>query len=206
MPSSFATTAVALLVAAVAAQEQLHLSLTGRAGEMALDFVVHPATATGIRVTLDGSVDVPVNCKTATLNKYEAQFCMALFKGLAANSKHTYVASSSVATSATYSFTSEPSARPPIVAVYADFGLSNDLSLKALVADAAHGGFDMVGGLLIITGVSERASHNPTLRRLFTLVTGPTISTRGCLRQATASCVPSSRTLQRCHTWALLAT
>lgn len=133
---------VTAALAAVSAQEQLHLSVTGRKGEMALDFVVHPATATGVTVKLDG-VAVASDCKTATLNKYEAQWCTALFTGLAPNSVHTYAVTSS-AGSATFSFTSEPSARPPIMAVYADFGLSNDESLKALLADSKAGGFDYV--------------------------------------------------------------
>ena len=134
------------LLATAAAQEQLHLSLTGVAGQMALDFVVSPSTATGVTVTL-GTTPVPSDCVASTLNNtlhVEAQFCTALFTDLTAGATYSYVVSSSAGSSATYSFISEPSARPPIFAVYADFGLGNDESLKALVADAASGGFDAV--------------------------------------------------------------
>ncbi len=135
--------ASAALLALSSAQEQLHLSVTGRANEMALDFIVHPATATGISVKL-GSVSVPTDCETATINGYTAQFCVALFTGLASNTAYSYIVSSSVNTSATYSFTNAPSSRPPIFAVYADFGIGNDESMSTLVADGKNGGFDYV--------------------------------------------------------------
>ena len=51
------------------AQEQLHLSLTGVANEVALDFVVHPANATQVAVTLNGA-PVSADCATATINAY----------------------------------------------------------------------------------------------------------------------------------------
>jgi hypothetical protein len=51
------------------AQEQLHLSLTGVANEVALDFVVHPANATQVAVTLNGA-PVSADCATATINSY----------------------------------------------------------------------------------------------------------------------------------------
>jgi hypothetical protein len=126
------------------AQEQLHLSLTGAANEVALDFVVHPANATQVAVTLNGA-PVDADCTTATINAYTAQFCVALFSGLAPNTQYTYaVTSSAAARPVTYSFTNAPSARPPIFAVYADFGFGNDVSLSALVKDAAQNGFDYV--------------------------------------------------------------
>ncbi len=70
---------------------------------------------------------------------------MALFSGLAPNTQYTYaVTSSAAARPVTYSFTNAPSDRPPIFAVYADFGFGNDVSLSALVKDAAQNGFDYV--------------------------------------------------------------
>ena len=41
-------------------------------------------------------------------------------------------------------FTNQPSSRAPIFAVYADFGLTNDVSLAALIKDSSSGGFDYV--------------------------------------------------------------
>ena len=78
------------------AQEQLHLSLTGAANEVALDFVVHPANATQVAVTLNGA-PVDADCTTATINAYTAQFCVALFSGLAPNTQYTYAVTSSAA-------------------------------------------------------------------------------------------------------------
>ena len=69
--------------------------------------------------------------------------------GLAANTEYDYSVGSDAGRVA-FSFTNEPAARPPIFAVYADFGYKNDESLKALIADAEAGGFDAVihaGGL-----------------------------------------------------------
>jgi hypothetical protein len=51
---------------------------------------------------------------------------------------------SSSAAAAAFSFTNAPSARAPIFAVYADFGIGNDESINALYKDAAAGGFDAV--------------------------------------------------------------
>ena len=141
-----ARTALTLLLGAIPAalaQEQLHLSLTGRDNEVALDFVIHPASATGVVVKL-GASPIPTSCATATINKYTAQFCTALFTGLAPNSQYSYSVSSSVGATPVYNFTNAPSDRAPIFAVYADFGLSNDVSLAALVKDAQNNGFDYV--------------------------------------------------------------
>jgi len=86
---------------------------------------------------------VPSDCVTATLNGYRAQFCTALFTGLAPATSYSYSVKSSEGASAVYTFTNAP-ARAPIFAVYADFGLGNDESLSALIADAKNGGFDYV--------------------------------------------------------------
>ena len=128
------------LIASVVAQEQLHLSLTGKAGEVALDFV-SVESATGITVLLDGVAVPSLECATSNLNGFQAKFCTALFTGLTPNSAHGYVVKSSEG-SANYSFVSEPES--PVFAIYADFGLKNDESMKTLVEDAKEGGFDYV--------------------------------------------------------------
>ena len=137
--------AAILLATSALAQEQMHLSVTGTAHEMALDFVAS-ATATGVAVALDGA-PVPADCVTATINEYTAQFCTALFTGLAPNTQHSYTVKSSAAVSPLYKFNSGPAGkggRAPIFAMYADFGLNNDLSLSALIKDSQSGGFDYV--------------------------------------------------------------
>ena len=134
--------ALALLSVAYA-QEQAHLSLTGSPTTMALDFVVANTAATGIKVTYGQASSATVDCQTQTLNTYKAQWCTALMTGLQANTMYSYTISSSDKTF-TSNFTNQPSARPPIFAVYADFGLANDLSLSSLLSLSSAGGFDYV--------------------------------------------------------------
>lgn len=102
---------------------------------MALDFVVYPSSAKSVTVTLD-STPSAADCMETTLNTYTALFCTALFTGLAPNSQHSYYVNSSAGSSAVYQFTSEPSSRPPVFAIYADFGLGNDVSLTSLIQNA----------------------------------------------------------------------
>lgn len=125
------------------AQEQAHLSLTGSTTSMALDFVVANPDATNIKVTFGPSSLATVDCQTQTLNTYKAQWCTALMSGLQANTMYSYTISSSDKTF-TSNFTNQPSARPPIFAVYADFGVANDLSLSSLLSLSSSGGFDYV--------------------------------------------------------------
>lgn len=136
--------ALALVAAAsVCAQpEQVHLSLTGEVTSIAVDFVA-PAAAASVTATYGTPAkNAPVSCVQQVLNKYAAQWCTAVFGGLEANTAYTYTL---VADGKAFSanFTNQPS-RDPIFAVYADFGLGNDESLAALIADSNAGGFDYV--------------------------------------------------------------
>lgn len=86
---------------------------------MAVDFVAH-ADQQSVKF---GSQAVGANCTEATLNKYTAYFCTALMTGLDANTSYTYqLGSDTSAWTAPIAFVNEPSARPLIFAVYADFG------------------------------------------------------------------------------------
>lgn len=63
--------------------------------------------------------------------------------GLVKDTAYTYSVGNS-AGSVSFTFTNEPTARSPIFAVYADFGLNNEESLKSLYDDAKAGNFDAV--------------------------------------------------------------
>lgn len=124
--------------------EQLHLSLTGKAGQMALDFV---AFADGQSVVFSGPSAAPVtvaaNCTQQTLNTFSAYWCTAVLQPLAAATLYTYKAGSDAAGySAPFSFTSSVAA--PTFAVIADYGLGNDESEAQLIADGKSGAFDII--------------------------------------------------------------
>jgi hypothetical protein len=135
---------IAAAAAVVHAQpEQVHLSLTGSPTSIAVDFVA-PAAATAITASYGSPAKAAaVNCVKEALNTFQANWCTAVFGGLAANTVYTYqlTADGKVFTA---NFTNQPASRDPVFAVYADFGLGNDESLNALIADSEAGGFDYV--------------------------------------------------------------
>ena len=98
------------------------------------------------------STSAPANCVSQTLNTYKAYWCTGLMTGLEKDTQYTYSVGGPSG-NVSFTFTNEPTARPPIFAVYADFGLVNDESLNALYKDAKAGGFDAV----IHAGVSSGA-------------------------------------------------
>jgi hypothetical protein len=112
---------------------------------MSIDFV---ATVAGQVVSYTQAGGQPqavkANCVQQTLNSYSAFWCTAVMSGLAPNTKVSYTVGTPGATTQAVTFVNEPSARPPVFAVYADFGLENDVSLKALEMDAKTGVFDVV--------------------------------------------------------------
>ena len=138
--------AIAALISAttvLAQPEQVHLSLTADPTAIAVDFVA-PADAAGVTAAYGNPAkNAAVDCVTQTLNTYKAQFCTAVFgPGLAANTVYSYTLPAG-GKAFTTNFTNQP-ARDPIYAVYADFGLEADYSLKSLIADSEAGGFDYV--------------------------------------------------------------
>ena len=138
--------AIATLISATAVlaqPEQVHLSLTADPTAVAVDFVA-PADAADVTATYGNPAkNAAVDCVTQTLNTYKAQFCTAVFgPALQANTVYSYTLTAG-GKAFTTNFTNQP-ARDPIYAVYADFGLGNDLSLSRLIADSEAGGFDYV--------------------------------------------------------------
>ena len=136
------TFALSLLSVAVA-QEQVHLSLTGSTDTMAIDFVASQTSTLTYGTPGSPPQSAPVDCKVATLNTYTASFCTAVMAGLAKDTLYTYTIKGG-ATTFSANFTNQPSSRDPVFACYADFGLGNDESLAALIADSDAGGFDYV--------------------------------------------------------------
>jgi len=123
---------------------RLHISLTGKPGQMALDFV---AFADGQSVVFSGPSAAPVtvaaNCTQQTLNTYTAFWCTAVMQPLAAATTYTYKAGSDAAGwTAPFSFASSVAA--PVFAVLADYGLGNDESEAQLIADGKSGAYDII--------------------------------------------------------------
>jgi hypothetical protein len=141
------STVIAAAAALGAAQvpEQLHLSLTGKPGQMAIDFV---AFAGAQSVVFSGPSSAPVtvaaNCTQQTLNTFSAFWCTAVMQPLAtSNTVYTYKAGSDASGwTSPFSFASAPP--NPVFAVLADYGLGNDESEAQLIADGKNGAFDMV--------------------------------------------------------------
>ena len=97
----------ALFATAAFAQEQVHISLTGDATTMAVDFVVPPSDS-AVTVSWGASASAPADCKLDTLNTYKAQWCTALLTGLAPNTEYSYTISTSAKTPFTANFTNMP--------------------------------------------------------------------------------------------------
>jgi hypothetical protein len=148
---------------------QIHLSLTGKAGQMAIDFVADAANQVVNFQPAGGKPQsVKADCAQSTLNNYKAYWCTAVMSGLAPNTNVSYTVGTPGSTTPAFEYTNEPSARPPVFAVYADFGLMNDESLKALQADAKAGGFDVVihAGDWVGCGWGERAQAERVSRQV----------------------------------------
>ncbi len=128
---------------------QIHLSLTGVANEMAIDFVAF-ADGQSVSYTPSGGVATvaAASCKEETMNEYTAYFCTAVMAPLAPETTYSYtVGVTGGPQTAAFTFSNGVWAHgraTPRFAVYADFGFGNDESLKYLVDDAQAGGFDVV--------------------------------------------------------------
>lgn len=142
----FLTLAGVASLAAAQVPEQLHLSLTGASGQMALDFVAFAGSQSVVfsgPATRDAPVTVAANCSQETLNKFTAYWCTAVLEPLEPATVYTYKAGSDAAGwSASFSFTS--SVAVPTFAILADYGLGNDESEAQLIADGKNGAYDII--------------------------------------------------------------
>lgn len=168
----------ALLLARAAAQvfqpNQVHLSFTGEATSIGVDFVTDldvACNATGVAFGASPSALTtwaPVaSCFKLLGVGFQNQ---ALLTGLTAGSKYYYTAGSQTAKnwawSEVFSFTMpdvRPAARPLTAAVFADFGYTNSASLFKLYAEAQQGLFDFVvhAGDFVRRGARVAAAVTP---------------------------------------------
>lgn len=128
--------------------EQIHLHLTGTAGEMAVDFA---SAFPGAAVVWGGSpsnlsFSSPAATVNVLLNGFNATLSTAVMAGLAPNATYWYsVGDARNGFSALYSFTSQPAREGGAVfCIFADLGLNNAVALPSLVAGVEQGRYDYV--------------------------------------------------------------
>jgi Purple acid Phosphatase, N-terminal domain/Calcineurin-like phosphoesterase len=137
--------------------QQIHLSLTGKTGEMGVDFVSYVdasnVVAYGTSPTSLTSTAQAHAVKFSQVNNtvnWVAYVNWAVMTNLLPDTKYWYtVGSKAAGWSAVYSFVNDPAPHYDngairAVVVYADFGLGNAESLLALYSDAYTNGFDYV--------------------------------------------------------------
>jgi len=119
------------------------LTLTGKAGEMAVSWVEMSATCSTMKVAYGTSAgSLPQGVTSAGYAWTRFNMCMhdAVMTGLAPNTRYYYAINGR-----NFSFVNAPARQGgKIYAIYADFGLANDVSLADLVNEAAAGSFDAV--------------------------------------------------------------
>ena len=154
---------------------QLHLSFSGDATSLGLDFVtcdIVNCSSTGVAMGLSPSAltsfSPSVSCFKLPGVGWQNQ---ALLSGLSAGTRYYYAAGSQTvrnyAWSEVYSFVMpdvSPSAAPLTAAVYADFGWLNAESLPKLVAEAQAGRFDFVvhAGDFAYVSLAQRPANKQT--------------------------------------------
>lgn len=121
--------------------EQIHVSYTGNANELSVDFVGGSGKTT-VWTSLDKKVwtaSPATSFSHPTIGYMSAG--LLRFPGAAAGAEAYYMVGDSTANSST--FTVHPTlARSEVFAVYGDFGFANDVCLSDLIAEAAAGTFD----------------------------------------------------------------
>lgn len=147
-----ATAVVAIALAAASPPEQVKLSPTGRAGEMHVSFVTvgecEAGHVTWMVPAEGGGGTAPASCSyftegmTAPISVYAA-----VMTSLPPAAEVDYVLTAGGVDSETFNFTQWPGVRrqgggPKVYAVFADFGLAEDVSLANLLAASAAGEFD----------------------------------------------------------------
>jgi len=138
--SALVAAAAALAAAAPPLQpEQVHLALTGAAGEMAVEFFTN---ATGARVLFGLSptalgASAAAEARAVTLNGWAAVSNVALMAGLAPATRYFYaVGDAANGFSAVASFVNAPArAGGAVWAIFADLGLANNEALGALITN-----------------------------------------------------------------------
>jgi len=144
-----AAAAAALFVAALAAgPEQIHISYTGKLGELSVDFVCAAGGAGSVGFTADGKAWAQANATFFTYasigDMQQALIAPASTPAPGAALSY-YCACADGSRSAVFDVTPVPARYPSEVhVVFGDFGLLNDVSMAPLIADSSSGVFDSV--------------------------------------------------------------
>ena len=138
-----------LLTVALAAPQQLHLSLTGRTGEVAVDFVTAANASNACRFGANASAltsTAPATVVAFSGGGWTAFMNAALLAPLAPRTPYFYSCGSAAeGWSAPTRFVNEPGRTGgDVYAIWADFGYENAKSLPAILAAAAAGSYDYI--------------------------------------------------------------
>lgn len=150
-----AVTALLLPGVALAATEQTHIALTGNAGEMGVSWVVTESCAGLATVRYGLSPTLLDSFAVATLSLFSTGMTtpICVYNAILGNlsTDTTYYYSAGDADTAVASFVSAPAdgalhadGSALRFLVFADFGVTNDVSLPAMLAEAAAGDYDIV--------------------------------------------------------------
>lgn len=133
-----------MVATAMAKIEQIHISYTGKAGELAVDFVASAKGNAAVYYSTDKATwkSSPATQFNAPTIGYMSQALMD-FSGIAPGAAAYYYLTGGADNSTTFTVTPIV-ARPEIFAIYGDFGLKNDISMDSLIAEAQKGSYDSV--------------------------------------------------------------
>ena len=139
----------ALSTAALAAgPEQIHLSYTGKLGELAVDFVCAAGGAGSVGFSIDNKTWVQANAtffNYATIGDMQQALIAPAWTPVPGAALSYYCACADGSKSVVFHVTPVPARFPSEVhVVFGDFGLLNDVSMAPLIADAANGVYDTV--------------------------------------------------------------
>lgn len=136
--------AAGMVATAMAKIEQIHISYTGKAGELAVDFVGSTKGNAAVYYSIDKATwkSSPATQFNAPTIGYMSQALMD-FTGIAPGAPAYYYLTGGADNSTTFTVTPIV-ARPEIFAVLADFGFANDVSMDSMIAEAQKGSYDSV--------------------------------------------------------------
>jgi len=159
--ASGAAAFAALSAAALAAgPEQIHISYTGKLGQLSVDFVCAAGGAGSVGFTIDGNKTWATARATfftyPSIGDMQQALVAPAWTPAPGAALSYYCACADGSRSDVFRVTPVPARYPSEVhVVFGDFGLLNDVSMAPLVADATNGVFDSV--LHVGDWVSRRA-------------------------------------------------
>lgn len=140
----------ALSAAALAAgPEQIHISYTGKLGQLSVDFVCAAGGAGSVGFSIDGNKTWAQADATfityASIGDMQQALISPAWTPAPGAALSYYCACADGSKSGVFDVTPVPARYPSEVhVVFGDFGLVNDVSMATLIADASDGAFDSV--------------------------------------------------------------